>query len=404
MRWLLVALAGLCFCFASCDGDDDSDDRVAITGGPALSPLLTATASATTVESPCPSVDPPIYRANVATGEVATIARGQHPRLSRDGTLMSYLTLGGPNCGPATFIDDVDTGEHLFNWKGIFLSLEWSPTSPTLALGGNGNQPSEVTIVSIRPDGTATANTVFRGLVNGISWSGDGSRVAYINGATGEIGVYDLALGTTMTLPSLQPSVSGAVAHIEWSPTADRVAVWAYEFTSSEPNVSHLFLMSPIDGSTTEIIDPPGGALPSWSPDGSFLSFSVAEGETNTEYIAAVDGSSSSRSFPGATGVWTPDGTLLAYVRSCENWDLSVVAPDGKGDRVLVPAAPDQVQIPWSWSPDSSLLAYSDKEHTYTVSRDGSRMTQLGAHMEQVVWSPDGRYLIGQEVAGHGIC
>ncbi len=404
MRWFLAATVGPVVLVAACAGGDD-DEAVGPTGSRGPSGSLTATAPATLppVQSPCPVPDLSIYRVEIDTGKVSTLGQGENPKLSQDGSLLSYLSLAEqPNCVPTMFVDSVISGQHLFSKEGVYTASEWSPTEAALALGANGNQPSEVTIISISED-EASTNTIFRGLVNDISWSGDGSRIAFIDGETGDISVYGLEYGTTRKLPSLPISERSVVVQAEWSPRDELLAVWTYEPQPSGPNVSRLFLVSPIDGSSNEVLDPPGGSLPSWSPDGSFLSFNVSEGGTSSEYMVAIDGPSSSRSFPGANGIWAPDGTILAYVDDCETWDISVVAPDGTGDHVLAPAAPDQVQLPWSWSPDSSLLAYSDKQHTYAVTRDG-QVTQLPPHMRKVTWSPDGRYLIGTKVAGHGLC
>ncbi|HET9477485.1 MAG TPA: hypothetical protein VFP63_08360 [Dehalococcoidia bacterium] len=403
MRPLLGLFAVLAVFAAACGGDEDPADT---TAPPSQTFSGTPSPTLTLMESPCPYPDLDIYRIDVAKAETSTVAQGQRARWSHDGSLMSYWGIVGSNCAAGIAVDRMDTLKRAFILPGASPYSEWSPTSNTLLTGGMGNVDVDLELIFFDDASVPIIRSVFHGQVGAVSWSRDGSRFAYVNGETNEIVVYDIPSRDSIVFPSPLGGIPGGIGEIAWSPMGERLAVWAYEHRDDGPNVSHLNFLSIADGTTTEITGLAGAAFPEWSPDGSMLIFAVTKDPVGEIYILPTDGSAPARKLvDGDGGAWSPDGSLIAYTpNACNGWDIAVIAPDGTGQRILSPGAGHRFQLGFEWAPDGSRAAFLTDDATYTVSTDGTSLTRIGSQMEKLAWSPDSRYLVGQEIAGRGLC
>jgi hypothetical protein len=70
------------------------------------------------------------------------------------------------------------------------------------------------------------------------------------------------------------------------------------------------------------------------------------------------------------SGVWSPDGTTIAYIGSD---GIDLIAPDGSDRRNLLPPAATAL----AWSHDSKLLAYSEAGGIYVAPVDRSAPPRL---------------------------
>ncbi len=165
---------------------------------------------------------------------------------------------------------------------------------------------------------------------------------------------------------------------------------------------------------TGERVLPDSGSTPHFAPDGGRISFTTALGL----YVANIDGSNptllvpSSFRLPGnyvEDGVWSPDGTRIAFVSGGPDpWDgdeppgVYVVKADGS---VGVEGTASPAFFP-RWSPDGSTIVYGTWQIPIIVSKpDGSdaRPIELNPWPASVDWSPDGRSLLfiaGTESSG----
>lgn len=141
----------------------------------------------------------------------------------------------------------------------------------------------------------------------------------------------------------------------------------------------------------------PGNALPVLSPDGTRLAFVARLGSQSAVImVSALNGTGARRLTQGARfnthPVWSPDGEEIAYIADGK---LSVMHADGTNMRVLAPSV-GNISAPPEWSPDSSRIAFVGKPQesvhraVYTVRRNGTRLTRLGATVSVPSWSPDG--------------
>lgn len=213
-----------------------------------------------------------------------------------------------------------------------------------------------------------------------------------------------------------------------------------------------LWAMNP-DGSDQRPLtsDGAGNAQPSLSPDGTRIAWIVGD---SAVWVMNADGSDAAaltdrsgyRMFPR----WSPDGSRIAYIRTGDPGDIVVMNADGSGAQVLSTPAVDEYSASWSpdgsrlavnvsgadpgllvmnvattaqewirqgtssgpaWSPDGSIILFSDGNQLHTIAPDGTGVRQLssgpGQHL-QGAWSRDGRtiafdYFSQQPGADHEI-
>jgi hypothetical protein len=152
-----------------------------------------------------------------------------------------------------------------------------------------------------------------------------------------------------------------------------------------------------LEGHTFRLSAPrQSGALASWSPDGSLLSFVDgrrmlfvdAEGQVRRS-LAWHAGNSGFSSL-----VWSPDSRRFAGVGywGAYSW-LWVMNVDGTGAHTIVDGV-GYTNLPRpAWSPDASRILYSTASSTYVVDSNGGSPQKVLDSATEAVWSPDGRRL-----------
>ncbi|HYJ61057.1 MAG TPA: hypothetical protein VE032_06280 [Actinomycetota bacterium] len=145
------------------------------------------------------------------------------------------------------------------------------------------------------------------------------------------------------------------------------------------------------------------GFCPSFSPDGSMLSYTEGHGPgqppgvvkivvTAVDEFAVPVGSAQRIEVPsrgggrGLCAQWSPDGTALAYSDS-GLW----VVPIGGGDARRLVEGPIHGTL--AWSPDGTTIAGTSSGYVVLISVDDGEMraVQAGTYGGSVSWSPDGR-------------
>jgi Tol biopolymer transport system component len=168
----------------------------------------------------------------------------------------------------------------------------------------------------------------------------------------------------------------GTAKAFAWSPEGprgSRTRRWARYVSVVRP-----------DGAVADIA---GGSAPLWSPGGDRLAVSL-DGS-----VALYDASGNVlRVFDTATRpAWSPDGTLLAFLKVGANGKaVPVVGQVSTGqeaplDPNIEPADP---LFPIAWHPSGSIIAYSTKLYEPATGRT------VDLPGRAVYWSPDGRRLL----------
>jgi Tol biopolymer transport system component len=142
----------------------------------------------------------------------------------------------------------------------------------------------------------------------------------------------------------------------------------------------------------------------SWSPDGRRLAVTVlpTSGATQNPDIAILDVTSGRTTVVGATAAieeypsWSPDGSMIAFSRSGNGFDLWRMRVDGTGQEVLVSDPSGNEERP-SWSHDGRRLAYLSHTYQSTELRvldlatgvPSTVFSSVGLLMDPASWSAD---------------
>ncbi len=153
--------------------------------------------------------------------------------------------------------------------------------------------------------------------------------------------------------------------------------------------------------------------FPSWSPDGSQLTFASKRGGSYQVYTMQADGSgarqiSSGYAYAGWPS-WSPDGSQLAFVAGETSAggellkaELYTMRPDGSAAKKLT--SYNTILLRPRWSPDSQRLTFiyrqADATRTpklYLTNADGSgqrAITEGTARDNNPLWSSDSQQLV----------
>jgi WD40-like Beta Propeller Repeat len=261
--------------------------------------------------------------------------------------------------------------------------------SPSVALY-HGNGPIDVItgafdpppggvdneVVAVSTSTGKSTQTIGPGYIAAISWSPDGTQLAYI--AARGVFVLTPATGVTRFLGACACSKI-PVSGVAWSPNGRYIAV---------ANLDQLQLWSPDGGRTKTIVTLPSGYAfsPSWSPDSNRLVFvALAAGQWGMDVVNA-DGSHlttlvgplpSDRMLDSPA--WSPDGSQIAYLEG---------APLHCGSRgsALTSGLPCYPGFPWTTY--SVMLIHPDGSNLTRLHAAGS--TSAPDFIPSLGWSPDG--------------
>ena len=153
------------------------------------------------------------------------------------------------------------------------------------------------------------------------------------------------------------------------------------------------------------------GAMPTWSPDGKWISF-CKYGDERGVYIRSLDGAVERLLDRNGWGIqWSPDGLKAAYARGGKLVVHNFVSDT---ERVVEPADWDYTYIYWNatWSPDSDQLCFKAKHEDghsefaiVNVSGDMAavrRRIKADGYNEDIAWRPDGMRILVPRKPLHG--
>jgi Tol biopolymer transport system component len=223
----------------------------------------------------------------------------------------------------------------------------------------------------------------------GFAWSPDGTRIAFAYpahaagpGGAKPSSIYVVDVRDGRLTPLTGPNDNGvAIAPIRWSPDGTRIAFGRY--SGPLRNSTNSLRVMDADGSNeallVELTDVDLGPL-AWSPDGSRIAFmrgSTAErggglwvvnaDGTNPQRMKVQDYSTEVQAIHDRPFAWSPDGRWIAMLGGPEDpalggpgSALTLVAPDGSGERVIGRPGDGHEANDFAWSPDGSQLVFSD--------------------------------------------
>jgi TolB protein len=209
------------------------------------------------------------------------------------------------------------------------------------------------------------------------TWSPDGLRLAFWSkpaaGGTLALTIVDADGGgshvvsgpETFAVPSITTRNSLWPAPPDWSPDGTRLA-----FSATVAGTSRIVVVT-LDGAAPRVVgDPSLAALsPVWSPDGERIAFAGGRYPDAALYVMDADGTDAHplTTTPGTAGSflaarWSPDGRRLVF--QAGHYSLShaiwLVDADGRHEGSPDPG-PDDASVDdlWpTWSPDGRLIAF----------------------------------------------
>jgi Tol biopolymer transport system component len=222
-------------------------------------------------------------------------------------------------------------------------------------------------------------------------WSPDATKFAY---ASDGLPVADADGGNERLLIEDVPLVF--LSPLTWSADGSRIA-----YSAGVPPKPRIHVVALAGGQPESIAD---GANPAWSPSGESIAFIREEAEGWALFLMAPDGTGERRLWPPssmpatatvgeAQPKWSSDGRQLAYMTY--EGQLAAIAADGSRPRLLA----RDVRDGFEWSPTSPLVAFTtDAGRAFIVNTENGRLTRLAASLGKVEsppsWSPDGTRLV----------
>jgi len=249
-------------------------------------------------------------------------------------------------------------------------------------------------IYVMNPDGSGLTRLTNHPARDGSpDWSPDGQRIAFASNRDGpdpqncgRIGqpscgweTYVMnADGSGLTrLTNLGALVLG---DLTWSPDGSRIA-----FSFSPGGLINIYVMN-VDGSgQTQLTNDLHGAslAPAWSPGRQIAFYSLRDDGNQEIYVMHADGSSQIRltcdSASDITPTWSPTGDRIAFVSGSQprvdaDWGIYVMNADGSGRTRLTDGGLGSVP---TWSPDGTRIAFGRDGNIYVMNVDGSDLGYL---------------------------
>ena len=204
------------------------------------------------------------------------------------------------------------------------------------------------------------------------SLSPDGNTIFFSSRDSGNYEIYSIDTNGD-NLKKLTKGI-GSLYAPEQSPDGEWVI-----FTN---NGNGLWLMRP-DGKNPHALTTKDDIDPSWSPDGSMISFASSRAGARQLFVMNSDGSDirqvTDLNNMGGRNTWSPDGTKLAFYRGPQgDHNIYVINVDGTG---LVKLTDGGDNLAPSWSPDGNWLAFTSfrdgNNEIYIMHPDGTGVTRL---------------------------
>ena len=222
----------------------------------------------------------------------------------------------------------------------------WSPNGSRLAFvpfGSDcGGAPSQSVVCVMNADGTGLVGLPISATPaqNGLSWSPDGSKIAFF-GAGGLYAVNVDGSGSILLTSSLGV---GSPNFPAWSPDGSKIA---FSCGVESGNSDICVVNADGTGLARLTTDPADDHRPRWSPDGSKIAFATTryglDGNGNpTIAVMNPDGTGVTPIGYGDAPAWSPDGGRISFLTyancdpdyGCDFW-LMVMRADGTGSQFL---------------------------------------------------------------------
>jgi hypothetical protein len=199
-------------------------------------------------------------------------------------------------------------------------------------------------------DGSGARRVTDRLTGGRVTWSPDGTRLAFMGRDGGTTQIFTIATGPPAGEPRRLTGDPAAKDDPMWSSTG-RLAFW-----SRRDGVEQIYTLDPRDpGAPLTRLSRDGvrAVDPEWSPDGTKIAYTRGGYPNGDVWVMNADGSRARRLTASGEhemdATWSPDGKWIGYVRGpYERPSIRTVRLDGTGDRPLGPPSGAIAHPNWS--------------------------------------------------------
>ena len=381
---------------------------------PAVLPASTPEPAATPPPTPVPTVvasSPAEPRQQPTQGSAVAQATMPTPTALPTATPVPTATVPPATPTPAptgqiAYVYDLDV--HVINADGTdekrltnnngVEELSWSPDGSRIAFTEESVEGDSLYVMNADGTGRMQVTDAVRAIGYALSppsWSPDGSRIAFdAIPHGGNWGIYVTNANGTGTMRRLSDD-SDVDVETSWSPDGRQILFRCGNYGPEE--VDGICVMNS-DGTGKELIVRSHTVIqPSWSPDGRQILF-VDFQELS---VRNSDGTGAVRRFTNTSGeegpyMWSPDRSRIAFLCK-EDGGICVANADGSGVRGL--GLPENI-LPrdYDWSPDGRWIAFiwHDEDAIYIIRSDGNgepiRLTTIANYAWGLDWAPQSGY------------
>ncbi len=335
---------------------------------PIASPSAGPSATAAPSADHTPKPSPPAVAAVEPTGALLFV-RGVAAESDRNGSAWIVPAAGGPplNLGPAIEASWASDG------RSIHLVSQDAKCVPTL------------TTLSVDGQARAVIRTGLHSEDGAFAWSPDGRQIVFIRYHNGPPGGSCGSQGGTYPADAVVQDIvamnaDGSGQHvlvpkvwlsrpITWSPDGTTIAY--VNTITDQSSLLDPVLVRIADGTRTSLATAPldGVGIPRWSPDGSRLALTLFIDGVRHIGVLTIDGATlrdlGSGDDHAQEPAWSPDGASIAVAFDIASPDgtlnpggIAIHAADGTGRQELSLPDIQSMSEPPGWSPDGTWLAY----------------------------------------------
>jgi Tol biopolymer transport system component len=212
------------------------------------------------------------------------------------------------------------------------------------------------------------------------AWIPGTSTVAYTTVVGGYQKLFTVGADGVPT-PFFSSTPAGVTHQAEPTPTADGKWIYFSAYDTQCSQFDYCVARAKVDGSGYQLLVPSPSRQPAPSPDGSKVAF-VSPNDYSLRVLDVASNTVSTWSVFGSTPTWSPDGTRIAYRDNTGS--VSVVSPDGTGQRVLSTTSTSRV---FGWSPDNKWVLMQTNNGTALLDAVSGTTLPVSSPLNSVPWS-----------------
>ncbi|MDO8614132.1 MAG: hypothetical protein Q7T33_00150 [Dehalococcoidia bacterium] len=207
----------------------------------------------------------------------------------------------------------------------------WSPDGTLIAF--ETSRTGSVDIYTVNPDTLEETQITSEPSQDSLPvFSPDGSRIAFVTDRAGPPNTYGIWIMDADGSDAYDTGVASGNP-VTWSPDGSRLAY-------NPSGTSYIGLMNPNGTGQTQLTPGPGVRIPAWSPDGSKIAFESFRDGNRDIYVIDADGDNETRltTDPAEDGdpTWLGGGSQIAFVSERDgNQEIYVMDAGGQTETRL---------------------------------------------------------------------